>query len=116
MIQRKQTIFLLIAAILAVVCIVVRITDSFQWADLVQCTTAGLAIGTIFLYKKRMIQARYCLVAILLVFVWYIIVAVTQQQLTTIDCLPMVEAIFFFLARKSIIADEKLVRAADRLR
>ena len=112
MIQRKQTVFLLLAAIVAVVCAVVRC----QWIDIVGGLSAILSVYTIFIYKQRPRQAKLCLLGILLVFVWYILLAVYQGYVTTIDSLPMVSAIFIFLARKGILADEKLVRAADRIR
>ena len=112
MIQRKQTVFLLLAAILAVVCLVVRL----QWIDVVQGLSAVLSVYTIFLYKKRPLQARLCLAGVALVFVWYVLLAVYQGYIETIDCLPMVNAILIILARRGILADEKLVRAADRIR
>ena len=112
MIQRKQTIFLLLAVVLAVVCVVIDPT----WLDTLQAAVAAVAGYTIFIFKQRMRQAVFCLVAILLVFAWYIGLAVLQGQPQTLDALPLCEAILIFLARKGIIADEKLVRAADRIR
>lgn len=112
MIQRKQTVFLLLAAILAIVCLVVR----WQWIDILQGLSVALSVYTIFLYKKRLVQARFCLFGIVIVFVWYILLAVYQSYVTTIDALPLVDAILIFLARKGILDDEKLVRAADRIR
>jgi hypothetical protein len=112
MIQRKQTVFLLLAAILAIACLVVR----WQWIDILQGLSAALSVYTIFLYKKRLVQARFCLFGIVIVFVWYILLAVYQSYVTTIDALPLVDAILIFLARKGILDDEKLVRAADRIR
>lgn len=112
MIQRIQTVFLLLAAILAVVCLVVR----WQWIDIVQGLLAVLSLYTIFIYKQRLRQARLCLAGLFLIFVWYILLAVYQGFVTTIDALPMVNAILIFLARNRILADEKLVRAADRIR
>ena len=112
MIQRKQTIFLLLAAILAVVCLVVRL----QWIDIVQGLSAVLSVYTIFIYKRRPLQAKLCLLGLFLIFVWYVLLAVYQGYVQTIDALPMVNAIFIFLARKGILDDEKLVRAADRIR
>jgi len=50
------------------------------------------------------------------VFAWYIGVAVLEGRVGTIEGLPMVNAILIFLARKGILDDEKLVRAADRIR
>lgn len=112
MIQRKQTVFLLLAAILAVVCLVLR----WQWIDVVQGLLAALSVYTIFIYKKRIKQAQLCLLGIALIFVWYILLAVYQGDLMTIDALPMVNAMLIFMARRGILADEKLVRAADRIR
>lgn len=112
MIQRIQTVYLLLAAVLAVVCSCIRLT----WLDALQLLTAAVCLGAIFLYAKRMLQAKICLVALLLVFAWYIGLAVLQGFVNTFDCIPMIEAILIFLARKGIIHDEKLVRAADRIR
>ena len=112
MIQRKQTVFLLLAAILAVVCLVVRL----QWIDVLQGVSAVLSTYTIFLYRQRPLQARLCLAGLLVVFAWYIGVAVLEGRVGTIEVLPMVNAILIFLARKGILDDEKLVRAADRIR
>ena len=112
MIQRIQSVYLLVAAVLAIVCFCLRLT----WLDALQLVTAAICIATIFLYTKRMLQANLCLVALLTVFAWYIGLAVLQGYVDTVDGLPMVEAILIFLARKGIIHDEKLVRAADRIR
>lgn len=112
MIQRKQTIFLLLAAIVAVVCFVLRL----EWIDVLQLATAGVAAVTIFLYRKRLLQARLCVVAIILILAWYVGIAALKGSVEMVDALPMVEAIFLVLARKGIISDEKLVRAADRIR
>ncbi len=112
MIQRKQTVFILLAAVLAVVCLVAR----WEWIDILQGLSAVLSGYTIFIYKRRLIQARLCLLGIFLIFAWYILLAVYQGYLMTIDALPMVNAMLIFFARRGILADEKLVRAADRIR
>ena len=57
-----------------------------------------------------------CLVGLFVVFAWYIGLAVTEGQVGMVEGLPMVNAILIFLARKGILDDEKLVRAADRIR
>ena len=112
MIQRKQTVFLLLACILALVCFFVR----FQWIDALQVLSAVLSAYTIFQYRRRIFQTRLCLAGIFIVFVWYIGVAVLEGRVGTIEALPMVNAILIFMARKGILDDEKLVRAADRIR
>ena len=112
MIQRKQTVFLLLACILAVVCFFLRM----QWIDALQLVSALLSAFTIFQYHRRIMQARLCLAGLFVVFVWYIGVAVLEGRAGTVEALPMVNAILIFMARKGILDDEKLVRAADRIR
>ena len=58
MIQRKQTVFLLLAVVLAIVCVVIDPT----WLDTLQAAVATLAGYTIFIFKKRMRQALFCLI------------------------------------------------------
>ncbi len=116
MIQRKQTLFLLIAVILGMV--------HFQAPLLfvIQMLASAVSLYAIFLFKKRKIQATLCLVAIVVNLAWYVALAVLIQkgqlpeQLPWTACLPIIAAILCFLARKGVIADEKLVRAADRIR
>jgi hypothetical protein len=112
MIQRKQTVFLLLACILALVCFFMR----FQWIDALQVVSAALSAYTIFLYRRRMVQARFCLAGLFVIFAWYIGIAVLEGVAGFVESLPMVNAILIFLARKGILDDEKLVRAADRIR
>jgi len=53
---------------------------------------------------------------------WYIALAVLihqgkfPEQLPITATLPLMAAIFCFLARKGVLADEKKVRDADRIR
>ena len=113
MIQRKQTIYLLLACIIALVCFGLRF---FQWIDLLQVVSAVLSGITIFQYHRRLVQARLCLVGIFIIFAWYIGIAVLEGRVDTAEGLPMVNAILIFMARKGILDDEQLVRAADRIR
>jgi hypothetical protein len=116
MIQRKQTLFLLIAVILGMV--------HFQaWLlFIVQILASAIALIAIFLFKRRPLQATLCLSAILVNIAWYVVLAVLIQQgklseqLPLTASLPIIAAIFCLLARRGVLADEKLVRAADRLR
>ena len=112
MIQRKQTVFLLLACVLALVCFFLR----WQWIDTLQLCSALLSAVTIFQYHRRIVQARLCLVGLFIVFAWYIGIAVLEGSVGTVEALPMVNAILIFMARKGILDDEKLVRAADRIR
>jgi 4-hydroxybenzoate polyprenyltransferase len=116
MIQRIQTIYLLVAVILGMV-------FWLAWPlFLIQIFASAVSLITIFLYKNRPRQAVLCLVSILADFAWYIVLAVLIQQgqqptaLPLTACLPLIAAILCFMARRAILADEKLVKAADRIR
>jgi len=112
MIQRIQSLYLLVAAILALVVVFMRL----QVLDTLQLASAVLSIVTILKFKKRHRQTIFCTYNLLLIVAWYILVAVFDRTVTALEALPMVEAILVFLARKAIIADEKLVRSVDRIR
>ena len=112
MIQRKQTVFLLLACIVALVCLIMRL----QWLDALMAVSAVLSAYTIFQFRRRILQARLCLAGLFVIFAWYIGLAVLEGRVGTVEGLPMVNAILIFLARKGILDDEKLVRAADRIR
>ncbi len=116
MIQRKQSIFLLVAVILGMVFFL-------AWPlFIIQMLASAISLYTIFIYKNRPRQATLCLISILFNLAWYVTLAVLIQQgklpeqLPYVVCLPLIAAIFCFMARKAIIADEKLVKAADRIR
>lgn len=116
MIQRKQTLFLLIATVLGMVFFM-------AWPLFVlQMLASALCVYAIFLYKNRKKQALFCLAAVVVNLLWYMVLAVLIQQgklsenLPYTAALPIVAAIFCFLARKGVLDDEKLVRAADRIR
>ena len=114
--QRKQTVFLLLAVIVGMVYFM-------SWPlFLIQMMASAVSLISIFLFKTRPVQARLCLAAVLVNLAWYIALAVQVQQgslpesLPLTACLPLVAAILCFMARRAVIADEKLVRSADRIR
>ena len=97
------------------------------FAVLVLSSAVGLC--NIFLYTNRKMQARICLFNILLILGWYILYAVFSQTLGNVAdivslnfrpsipaALPCIAAVLYAMARHAILADEKLVRAADRIR
>ncbi len=150
MIQRKQSVFLLLAFIASVVCLCMPLGSfepqamgvSFEMynlmvmlgtgADYSVCGLFGiltlssiLSLATIFLYRNRMLQSRLCLCNLFLLVAWYIVFGVMSRNVISADtafhvqfaaCLPAVAVILNFMARVAIIKDEKLVRAADRIR
>ena len=150
MIQRKQTIFLFLAAVFGILSLCMQLaTVSFEglttyrvyslWAlgnsntsSFIPCPlfilmllSATVSICTIFLFKRRPLQARLCMVNIFIMVLWYIAMIVVSKQLAPdamnfhleiASSFPAVVAILLFMARKGILADERLVRAADRIR
>lgn len=146
MIQRKQTLFLLVAFILTLVCMCSQVgtltyemssidlynlwvvdgqgRHSFSsWPLFVVLFLASLlSLTTIFLFKKRKLQAMLCLLHMLLLVLWYVVLAVLPQSLggslafNWPAVLPALAIILSFMARKGILADEKLVRSLDRIR
>lgn len=158
MIQRKQTLYLLLAAIcyiLVFVFPVYQIYDgegntigsmmvhkiNFAGEDsadslmlyLPMILSLILIIGAlvdIFLFKKRQLQAKISqflllLGSALLVSLFFSlerisheikITATHSSQYTLWAALLALPLIFFYLANKGILADERLVQEADRLR
>ncbi len=150
MIQRKQTIFLFLAVVFGILALCMQLaTVSFEglttyrvfslWAigqkgtsTFIPCPlfilmllSTTLSVCTIFIYRRRPLQARLCMVNILMIVLWYIAMIVVSKQLAPdaanfrlemASAFPAVMAILLFMARKGIISDEKLVRAADRIR
>jgi hypothetical protein len=139
MLQRIQTLWLLLAAICAFLTIrlsfysgnieVVGQPSSFQYLNaafniwILILTIALVCIATIdiFLYKNRKLQGRLSLLGILLsllnLFLYYKQThrfAAGNYDLTAILALAI--PVFFFLAMRGIYRDEKLVKSLDRLR
>ena len=84
-----------------------------------------LSLVAIFTYKNRKLQSKLCAVCLVLTTLWYGLYFVygyllglqgTHFDLRVGMCLPIIAAILIYLARRGVIADERLVRAADRIR
>ena len=86
--------------------------------------TCPINTFAIFYYHNRKRQARFCMFSMLMIIGWYIVYGVFSQVLMPgftfhvgfAACLPLIAFILLWLARHSILADEALVRAADRIR
>ena len=150
MIQRKQSIFLLVAFVVSVVCLCLPLgsieptgmTGYFKlynlWLDkintvdysvcslfIVLLLSGIVSLLTIFLYNNRKLQGKVCLCNEFLLVIWYILLGVTTRNVVSPDaafhvsfaaCLPAVSIILNVMARAGIRHDERLVRAADRIR
>ena len=149
MIQRIQSVYLLVVTILMVVCmcspvgsiiantqeisefgnLCITLPDGIKdyapWAlFVILLVVAVLSFGTIFLFKKRMLQIRLTifssvvLIGYYMALVAYIFMLAEEASFSpswTI-CLPFVCLILNWLAIRGIGADEALVKAYDRLR
>ena len=150
MIQRKQTIYLLLALAALIVCLCLPIgkltSNAMQGAEAAVYniglyTRTGLdahpvlftdivAVATrsfinIFLYNKRKLQMKICVVNIVLCLVWYAYYAfmalsmfkgIGSFSMSFAVCLPLVAMILLILARAGIKADEELIRSMSRIR
>lgn len=149
MIQRIQTVYLLVVAILAVVMIslpvVSFVTPDYHMSELtnlalvseegvsdyapwalfaLQTVSAILALVTIFLYKKRMLQIRLTLFNMLVLVGYYVTLVIFVLNLkgdasfvpSWTVCLPLISIILSWLAIRAIGKDEMLVKAYERLR
>ncbi len=159
MIQRIQTLLLFVAAACLIVACFIPIgtitTDSVYYSyttwtlhenvpdgqtiystfiiGILDIILATLGLVCIFLYKKRMVQSKICMAAVLLNLILVVLMlwvypdivfakgsVFANQSLSTQYTigafLPIVSIALFYFSNKCIINDEKKVRAADRLR
>jgi len=153
MLQRIQTIYLLVIvalfmAILFLPLALLQSGDQFFLYDVTGVSTMGaepelvypawglfalsaiialIAFAAIFLFKKRMLQIRFCIFNALLMigfyglfFFFYWQMKDQVQDLTLSVrfalCIPLVSLILDYLAIRNIGADEALVRSLNRLR
>ncbi|MBR1808299.1 MAG: DUF4293 domain-containing protein [Paludibacteraceae bacterium] len=85
-----------------------------------------IALVNIFLFKRRILQARINVVNVVLCLGWYAIYAVyiwfakenffVEWYMTPWAAIPLVNLVLTLMATRAILKDEALVRAADRLR
>ena len=87
--------------------------------------TCPIAIISIFMYHNRIVQSRFCMFNILLIIGWYIILFVivlnmksssAEFKMSVPVIFPALSLILYVMARKAILSDEALVKAADRIR
>jgi len=153
MLQRIQTVYLLIVALLTAATVffplaVFQIEGELYVLDVFGlCPLANpeallypawglfvltaiislLSIAAIVLFKKRMLQIRFCIFNAIIMLGFYVFFAFTvyqlkQQHEVALDSLkialsfPLISLILDYLAIRSIGADEVLVRSLDRLR
>ena len=104
-----------------------QVTLAGTWALAVATLLIPLLAGVIiFLYKKRILQARLCIFlamfslgyyGVLGVFVWYGKREVAADwDILFGACIPLICFVLTLMSARQILKDEAKVRAADRLR
>ena len=136
MIQRIQSIWLLLAAVCAFAGLKFSYYSGSKPNDailhelngtenlLLMITTiavGGLALFTIFLFKKRTLQLRLCVLGIfleaVLIFLYYREVSTfTKGTYSLTAILHSIVVLAFVLAARAINKDSKMVKDSDRLR
>ena len=129
MIQRIQSLYLLVVILLSSLMLYLSLIPSFEmelnswfYAYYGFYSIPLLATICLFFYSKRKIQSILCFVLILfnLVVVQICGLKAFEENTHTIILLvpvaSIVECILLFLARRAIDKDEKLVRSIDRIR
>ncbi len=154
MIQRIQTIYLLLAAVLTACTTFLSLgtfttgTEEFTlqafglknadgatvqptaYMGILLVLALAVAVVTIFLYKRRMLQIRICVVEMILLagsqamtVIYYYLscrvfssVEFQAHSLKLPLVFPAIALIFTFLAARAIFRDEILVRSVDRIR
>ena len=139
MLQRLQTIWLLLTAICAFLTVRLSFYSgnielsgkpvSFEylnaafnmWILIITIALVCLSVIAIFLYKNRKLQSRLALLGLLLslfnIFLYYkqtLRFTIGNYDLTAM--LTLVIPVFLFMALRGIYKDQKLVKSLDRLR
>lgn len=152
MIQRKQTLFLLLSIIFMIACQCMQIgtfepdalgakpmhmfnlcivegeSYNFVIAGLFATLAAStvLSVFNIFGYNNRKKQSRQCLLTSVLLLLWIALYAALGSILCpegfnfkpnyVAAAMPLLAFAMQLIARRGIIADEKLIRSVDRIR
>jgi cytochrome bd-type quinol oxidase subunit 2 len=136
MIQRIQTVYLILVALLMVALYIwfpalqsetgeTVLDRSALWIMIPIFTSVGLAILSILNFKKRQLQFVINRLNIILNFVLlgvfvYRSLSVSGETLVSMKgigvLIPVISIVFLVLANKAIKRDEDLVKSVDRLR
>ena len=128
MIQRIQTVYLLFVFCLMAALMIfhMEMLKGFDLGYFGVC--AVVALVTIFLYKKRNMQVRFCSIMLaaqglfyvifFFVFYWkyHLPLSEFSKHVGITFVFPMIAIILLSLTIRGIKKDEKLVRSLDRLR
>lgn len=138
MIQRQQTLWLLLATLAAVLSFMfpfvigkgldkgIEVDKTIKAGSgfLLLITTGAsviLSSGIIFLYKDRKLQMKLCLLGLLIAVIIIILYIsemnkLSKSTLALFCILPFAIAAGYFMAFRNIRKDEKLIKTLDKLR
>lgn len=133
MIQRIQTFYLFLAALLAVCSIVLSVpyalsgTTALELNDFLPINIlcgiiAAVCLVAIFLFRNRILQINVCRLALLLavavigISVYFALQTEGQDLPQAGAALPLLNIVFTVIGIRGIRADERLVKSMDRLR
>jgi peptidoglycan/LPS O-acetylase OafA/YrhL len=124
MIQRIQSIYLLLAAVIYGTMFILphAVGDSLKTVDTVFISALIVFIMVvIFSFKNRKKQIRLGYFALLFSLVFFSLLAfagngLEDEKARAGAMLPLVAMLFIFLAIRSIKKDEELIRSSERLR
>lgn len=142
MIQRIQTLYLFLVTVLGILLcffapINLLLPEATELTPLATFSTWSLAVITIaiavvafvniFMYKRRILQARinvfniflcigyYALLA-WLTYVMYVSLKATAYYINVWAAIPLIQLVLTMMATRRILKDEALVRSMDRIR
>ena len=125
MIKRIQTFYLALASLISIfiyICSFKTLYSTIISKSHFFLISAITLIFSILLYKKRIFQSFICLSLLVLNLIVFLFISynfLNKSYLDLVFIIPMlllVKQCLIFLARKSILKDENLIRSVDRLR
>lgn len=140
MIQRKQTLWLLLATAAAVLTFMFPFATGEELVEktamkqnteitagssfftlLLTIASVGISAIAIFMFKDRKLQMRLSLLGLLIAAGIFVLYILEMRKLVTSTpalwaILPLLTIAGFFLAFRGIKSDEKLVKSLDKLR
>lgn len=140
MIQRVQTLYLLLAAALVACALLLPVAHFFgegeevvlravEWWPLTVLLglAAALLLVNIFTFKRRWLQLRLCFSGAVLTLgsqgfiIWYVLKiaadpAVVSWKMALPAVFPLVAFVLVVLAIRGVVNDDRLVKSLDRLR
>ena len=139
MIQRVQSVYLILTTIVSAVLFLIPVfadpiadpARNFLIQDnalllILNILIGGMAFISIFLFKNRKLQIKACRLCLMLIFALIALLFFTSDTISnTLNhkvsfkagaYLPLIQIVLVFLAQRGIAKDEEFVRSADRLR